>query len=116
MKILDKEFEIDFFDADINEKIEDGIEKVSKSIKEKMEVKEQKNSTAIREVCNIIFNFFDDILGKGSSKAIFKNKVSLTVCLKAFEDFMNEKEKQDKHLEEISKKYSPNRATRRKKK
>lgn len=116
MKILGEEFELDFYDADINEKIENGIEEVSKVIKEKMSLKKQKNSVAIRQVCQIIFDFFDEILGEGSSKKIFKGKTSLTICIKAFEEFMNEKSRQDEYLENISKKYSPNRATRRSKK
>lgn len=116
MKILNKEFEADFFDADFMEKVEQGIEKVDKVVKEKSEVKGQKSSVIIREVCNVIFDFFDTILGEGASKKIFENKTSLTMCINAYEDFINEKIKQDKELEDISRKYSPNRATRRAKK
>lgn len=116
MKILEKEFEIDFYDADTMEKIETGMENVSKVIKENSVAKSQKTSTAIRKACNVIFDFFDDVLGEGTSKKIFGNKTSLTICIKAYEDFINAKKEQDKVFEDISKKYSPNRATRRAKK
>lgn len=116
MKILEKEFEIDFYDADVMEKIETGMENVSKVIKENSVAKSQKTSTVIRKACNVIFDFFDDVLGEGASKKIFGNKTSLTICIKAYEDFLNAKKEQDQALEDISKKYSPNRATRRAKK
>ena len=116
MKILEKEFEIDFYDVDTMEKIENGMENVSKAIKENNVIKTQKTSTAIRKICNIIFNFFDNVLGEGASKEIFGNKTSLTICIKAYEDFINAKKEQDKTFEDISKKYSPNRVTRRAKK
>lgn len=116
MKILEKEFEMDFYDADTMEKIEIGMENVSKVIKENSVAKIQKTSAAIKKVCNVIFNFFDDVLGEGTAKEIFGNKTSLTLCIKAYEDFINAKKEQDKVFEDISKKYSPNRATRRAKK
>lgn len=116
MKILDKEYDIDFYDADIIEKIENGMDKVSKVVNQNSKIKEQKTSTVIREVCNVIFNFFDSVLGEGASKDIFGNKTSLKLCIKAYEDIINEKKKQDTELENISKKYSVNRATRRSKK
>ena len=116
MKILDKEFEVDFYDANTMERIEKGMEKVNKIIKEKSVIKNQKTSEVIREVCNIIFDFFDYVLGNEASKKIFGNKTSLTLCIKAYEDFINAKQEQEAVFENISKKYSPNRATRRSKK
>lgn len=116
MKILNKEFEIDFYDVDTMEKIENGMDKVSKVIKENSVIKSQKTSVAIKKTCNVIFNFFDDVLGEGASKEIFGNKTSLTLCIKAYEDFINAKKEQDQFFENISRKYSPNRATRRAKK
>lgn len=116
MKILNKEYEVDFLDADIMERIETGIEKVEKVVKQNKTQEKQKTSMIIRKVCNTIFNFFDDVLGDGASKNIFGDKTSLTLCIKAYEDFINEKIKQDEAIENISKKYSPNRATRRAKK
>lgn len=113
MKILEKEFEFDFYDADIMEKIETGMEKVENVVKKESDIKNQKTSIIIRKICNTIFEFFDNVLGEGASKKIFGDKSSLTLCINAYGDFVNEKKKQDAQLEEISKKYSPNRATRR---
>lgn len=116
MKILEKEFEFDFYDADLMEKVEQEMDKVSKTIKEENVTKVQKSSTIIKKICNIFFNFFDNILGENAHKEIFGTKTSLTLCIKAYEDFVKAKKQQDTELEEISKKYSPNRATRRAKK
>lgn len=116
MKILNKEFDLDFYDADVMEKIEAGMEKVESVAKKGSTVKDQKTSTVIRKICDTIFEFFDNVLGEGASKEIFGDKASLTLCINAYEDFINEKKQQDAHLEEISKKYSSNRATRRAKK
>jgi hypothetical protein len=116
MKILNKEFDIDFYDADLMERIEEGMEKINNFIKENSSFKNQKSSVVIRKICKVIFNFLDDILGTGASKEIFGNKTSLTLCIKAYEDFVNAKKQQDENLENISKKYSPNRASRRAKK
>ena len=113
MKILNKEFDIDFYDADLMERIEEGMEKINNFIKENSRKKKKKSSVVIRKICKVIFNFFDDILGAGASKEIFGNKTSLTLCIKAYEDFVNAKKQQDENLENISKKYSPNRASRR---
>ena len=79
-------------------------------------VKSQKTSEVIRKICNVIFNFFDEVLGEGTSKKIFESKTSLTLCTKAYEDFINAKKKQDEAFENLSKKYSSNRVTRRAKK
>lgn len=116
MKILNTEFDLDFYDADLMEKIEKGMENVKNFITDNSSVKNQKSSVVIRKICKAIFNFFDDVLGTGASKAIFGDKTSLTLCIKAYEDFVNAKKEQDEALENISKKYSPNRASRRAKK
>ena len=113
MKILGKEFEVDFYDADTMEKIEAGIDVVNEKIKKTDLKKVQKSSAVIRKVCNIIFEFFNSFLGENASKEIFGEKTSLTLCIKAYEDLINEKKKTENEFEEISKKYSTNRVTRR---
>ena len=39
MKILDKEYDIDFYDADIMDKIENGMDKVSKVVNQNSKIK-----------------------------------------------------------------------------
>ena len=61
------------------------------------------------------FEIFDNIFGEGTSEKVFKNKRDLLISMKAFEDLcMNYKESQNA-INDIFKKYSPNRAARRNK-
>lgn len=120
MKILDVELgDFDFNDADNLEK----FEKEAKLTEKKINAMDPKGKTAsevIREGCNIIFDCFNNIFGKGTAQKVFGNKTSLKVCMEAFKDLIAERNKQDKEIDaainEIGKEYSPNRATRRAKK
>lgn len=116
MRILGKEFELDFFDADVQSKIESGMEKIKRRVEENKEIKEQKSSDVIKKTCEIIYEFFDCILGVGASNAIFGEKKSLRLTIEAYDEFVEEKIKQEKVLEELTHKYSANRVTRRSKK
>lgn len=116
VKILNAELEIDFYDADVMEKIENSFEETQKQVQAYMQEKTTKTSEVIRGVCKVVFDFFNRVFGEGTDKKIFGTKTNLIDCLKAFEQFVDAKTKQDKELEEISNKYSPNRATRRKSK
>lgn len=115
MKILDYEVEFDFNDANDMEKLENAIEKTQKELTN-MDEKSKKTSQILREGCNIIFNCFDMIFGENTHKQIFKDKVNLTLCMKAFKDLLEEKENQsklfDNELKTIEKKYSSKRIIR----
>lgn len=69
----------------------------------------------IRVQCNAIFNFFNELFGEGTDKKIFGDKVNLVTCLKALDEFVSQVREQKGRIEEISIKYSPNRAARRNK-
>lgn len=114
MKILGKEFDFDFYDADQMEKVENAIQKVEEETKKLNNLKQQKSSEVIRKTCKILFDFFDTCLGKNASKEIFGEKTSLTLCVKAYEDFINAKKEIEKQFEDISKRYTPNRVSKRK--
>lgn len=116
MKILGKEIDFDFFDADEMEKAEKAIEKFQEKGKKLNITKSQKSSDIIRKTCYLIFELFDDVLGEGIHKEIFGEKTSLSLCRKAFEDLVNEKKKAENEFEEISNVYSTNRVQRRSKK
>ena len=123
MKILGIEIETDFDynDADDVEKFEKLSKKAGEKLKE-IRKNQEKVSRAdiIRNGCNIIFDFFDELIGEGTHNKIFGTKTNLTKCIKAFEDFIEEIINQDNNMFEEAnnfvKKYSPNRATRRSKK
>ena len=70
-------------------------------------------SEVIREECNIIERFFDNVFGKGISEKIFNNKKNLNEHIKAFEDIVNEKIQQQKGLQNTIERYQPNREQRR---
>ena len=110
MKIRNVELEFDFNDADDMEKLENAIEKTQKNLNE-LKTDNKKTSEVIRETCKSVFNCFNEIFG---------NKTNLNVCMEAFKDLIEARVNQENEFAEeinnIEKKYSPNRATRRAKK
>lgn len=112
MKIRNIEVDFDFLDADDVER----FEKEAKKVKEECEIrskKEMSNSEVIREECNIIENFFNNVFGENISKKIFNSKKNLNDHIKAFEDIVNEKIAQQKGLQNTLNRYQPNREQRR---
>jgi len=112
MIILNTEIDFDFLDADNAEKFENEARKV----KEQCEIKGKENmkySQVIREECNIIDNFFNNVFGIGTAEKIFKGKKNLNEHIKAFEDIINYKIEQQNKLESTLNRYQPNRESRR---
>jgi hypothetical protein len=113
MLINGVEFEIDFTDADLIERIDKKVKEVEDQGKE-LE-KSKKNITpaeGIRQECKIVKDFFDYVLGDGASKKIFGDKNSLRDCLQAFEDLINERDRQLNNFKKVVNKYSPERLKR----
>lgn len=117
IKINNVELKIDVMDADFSEKIEMELEKVvskSSSSDDKIRQGNIKRSQYLREQCRIVFDFFDNIWGKGTHEKIFGDRCNLKECLSVFEEFVNAyKEKDKKEAQELTTKYSSNRAQRR---
>lgn len=116
MKIKDIEVNFSFTDADDVERFENEAKKV----KEKAEAREKKEisiAEAIREECNIIEEFFDNVFGKGIASKIFKGKKDLEEHIKVFGDVVKAKVEQQKDIVDfynnIESRYLPNRETRR---
>jgi len=107
------ELNIDFTDADIIEKID---EKSKEILKQCEELETQKNNIepaeGIRQECKILKDFLDYVFGDGTSEKIFGNKNSLRNCLKAYEDIINERNRQLNNLKDVVDKYSPDRVQR----
>lgn len=112
MKIRNIEVNFDFLDADDVERFEKEAEKVKKECELKGK-QELSYSETIREECNIIDTFFDNVFGKGTSEKIFNNKKNLNEHIRAFEDIINEKIIQQKGLQSTLDRYQPNREQRR---
>ena len=117
VKINNVELKIDVMDADFSEKIETELEKVvskSSSSDDRLKQGKVKRSQYLREQCKIVFDFFDNIWGKGTHEKIFGNRCNLKECLSVFEEFVNAyKEEDKKEAQELTTKYSSNRAQRR---
>lgn len=116
MKIRNVELKFDFNDADDMEKLENAIEKAQNELNS-ITVDDKKASEVIRETCKCIFNCFNEIFGDETDKKIFGEKTNFNICKEAFEDLINARIEQENQFTEemnnIEKKYSPNRATRR---
>ena len=126
MKILDKEIEFDFFDAEQMERYEKESEIAQKELKS-IDINKMKQSEFINKTCEIIEKCFDNVFEEGASKKIFEGKKNFRLCVKAFKDLVKAKKEQvneiddeikdfQKELKEINAEYKPNRATRRAKK
>ncbi|WP_027631922.1 DUF6673 family protein [Clostridium hydrogeniformans] len=105
--------DIDILDLEIAEKYEKAIESID-DISTKIEG--MKVSESIKAQCNAIFEVFNTMFGKGTDKKVFGDKVNLLVCIKAFEELVEEMSAKNSEVEKLANKYSPNRAQRRKKK
>lgn len=105
--------DLDLLDLEVAEKYEKSLKSIE-NIGEK--VKDMTIVESIKTQCNAIFNVFNDLFGKGTDKKIFRNKVNLLTCLKAFEELITCVNEPNEEIERFTKKYSPNRAQRRAKK
>ena len=112
MKIRGIEVNFNFLDADDVEKFEKEAERL-KQESERRGKEKMSYSQAIREECEVINNFFDNVFGEGISLKMFNGKNNLEEHIKAFEDIVKEKLEQQRGLQNISERYQPNRAERR---
>ena len=114
MKIKDIEVDFSFTDADDIERFENEAKKVEERAKN-YEKKEMSVSEAIREECNVIEDFFDNVFEKDISKKLFNGKKDIAEHINLFEDIVNAKIEQTKGLQNIYDdldRYMPNRETR----
>lgn len=81
-----KEYELDLFDVDIAENFENEIFRASDKLEAENKKKYQRTSELMRTGCNIIFDCFDNIFGKGASENIFDRKSNYKLCLKTFKE------------------------------
>lgn len=114
MKINNVELEdMDIMDVDVAEKYEVALRKVQNEAKKIKETEGITLSSIIRTQCNAVFDFFNKICGDGTDKKIFGDKVNLIICLKAFDEVIEYVNEQQKEIEKLTNKYSPNRAQKR---
>lgn len=113
MKINNIDFDVDFTDADVLEKINEGQKIVEEQTGELLKIIDNLTpAEGIRQECKIAKNFLDYVLGDGTSQKLFGDKNSLDQCIKALEDVIKAKEEQENKVNSIISKYSPNRIAR----
>ena len=113
MKILDVELEdIDLLDLEVAEKVERAVKKIEETEKNISSVTTSL-SEKIKEQCNIIFDFFNDIWGEGTDKKVFGNKTNLGECYKAYTQVLDNFHIQKENLSKTLDKYSNARINRR---
>jgi hypothetical protein len=83
LKINNIELELDLYDADVMDNFTRAMEKIDEKEKSKS-IKGLSNGEVIRQECEIIFDFFNDVFGAGTDKTIFGDKTNIKVCLDAF--------------------------------
>ena len=118
MKLKNIEVDFSFTDADDVERFENEARKV----KEKADNSEKKEMTAseiIREECNVIETFFDNVFGEGISIKLFRGKKDVVEHIKLFEDIIKAKAGVTADIQNVynnienADRYKPNRETRR---
>lgn len=107
------ELECDVLDVATLKTIKKESERVANIEKEIAPIQDEIEQ--IEAMCHIIFDFFNHIFGEGTSKKLFGDKVSLALCMDAFESFMKQKAEQEEAFQKRAEKYSGNRSQRRKK-
>ena len=107
MKILNREIEFDFLDVENFAKYENALEEYMKKLNEIKQFK-GKESDGRELLCNVVYNFFDELLGKGSAVRILGEKRNYGKCLKSMQEIINEKLKSDEEVNDILGKYSIN--------
>ena len=112
MTINGKEFDVDFTDADMIERVESEREKILEKCKELENNKNISSAEGIRQECKVLKEFLDCVFGEGTSKEAFGDKDSLRDCIKAYEDTFKEMEKQQNYISNVFDKYSPDRVDR----
>lgn len=111
LKINDVELELDLMDADMAEKYEKAYRKMQRDVANIP--KNLSLAESIRKQCKLIFNFFNEVFGQGTSKNIFGNRTNLRECIKAVETLIDHVNKDTEEANKIINKYSPNRVERR---
>ncbi|MDU3581157.1 MAG: DUF6673 family protein [Clostridium butyricum] len=103
MKINNVEIEdLDLMDADVAEK----FEKATNNLQEKEKSQDLTGkglAEIIRIQCTLIFDFFNDVWGKGTDKKIFGNKTNYRICEKAFKDVVEYAMKQKNEVLKVAK-------------
>lgn len=100
MLFRDQELDFDIFDADTVDDYEAALTKA----KERFTDKQPGESTgdAIRRQCYAVFDFFDALIEPDFHKVVFGERTNLILCLEAFQEFVDEVDKQKVKIAELT--------------
>lgn len=114
VKILETEFELNMFDADIAQRVHTAVEQAQETMDCIAKGRDKAHHEIIRESCQCVFECMNRIFGEGADKAIFGAKTDLLQCVDAMGQLVAAVGvTQEKELEAHLQKYLPNRQTRR---
>ena len=98
------ELTFDIFDLETAEAYEKGMDLIKQTSEKSLGDKSL--ADVIRVQCGVVFDFFDDVFGEGTSFAVFGEKTNLLACLNAFEQVVENADEQRKTAEAMASKYS----------
>lgn len=109
MKILNVEIgELDIFDLEVAEQYEKGLAEIQNK-----DYNLETLSEIIKAQCTDVMNLFNKLFGEGTDKKIFGNKTNLKLCLQAFEELVENVNRQGEELSNsVVNKYSNARTKR----
>lgn len=110
MKIGNAELELDLFDAEMAGKYERALKKFDERQNNKKTGLDLAGT--IKQECETVFDFFNDIWGEGTDKKVFGNKTNFRECEKAFNQVVDYSIKQFEEIRSITAKYSVDRLKR----
>ena len=84
VKILGAELEADLLNPEVARKFEDGYHKAIDRIKNANDI--SNGPDGLKEQCNAVIGYIDDIFGVGSAKKVFGDSTNLLICLSALEE------------------------------
>ena len=111
MKIKDKEFDFDIADAECMERYEKALHQMQERTKNT--AKSGTTSERMKQACQLVFDFFDQVVGEGTSKQLFGEKMNFKVCFTTYEEFIEDCSRECDEFTQTLNQYSSNRAQRR---
>ena len=111
MKINGKEFEFDIADVDCMGRYENALQVIQEASKNAKTVGTP--SEKLKALCQLVFDFFNTVIGAGAANKIFEGKMNFRVCFEVYEQFVNDCSESCQSLTQKLSKYSANRAQRR---
>ena len=106
MKILGTEINFDFCEVENMAKYENAFEEYMKELEEIKGFK-GKDSEGFMKLCNIVYKFFDRLIGEGTANKIFGEKHNFANCMEAMGQVIKTKEDSVIIAQNIIDKYIP---------